>query len=89
MTHFLEDRVPLVDIWPEEVAVGRYFCERKIHDQTVITLPRASEIDCALERGGSARSHRLHDQGRRDLELDRPLKNSTPAVLAGGLVLGV
>jgi hypothetical protein len=56
MTHFLEDRVPLVDIWPEEVAVGRYFCERKIHDQTVITLPRASEIDCALERGGSART---------------------------------
>jgi len=68
---------------------GAIFANAKFTTKEVITLPRASEIDCALEGGGSARSHRSHDQGRRDLELDGPLKNSTPAVLAGGFGLGV
>jgi hypothetical protein len=47
MTHFLEDRVPLVDIWPQqELLWGGIFANRKFATPTIKALPRASEL-CA------------------------------------------
>jgi len=45
MTHFLEDRVPLVDIWPEEELLwGGIFANAKFATKEVKTLPRVSEL---------------------------------------------
>jgi hypothetical protein len=45
MTHFLEDRVPLVDIWPqEELLRGGIFANPRFATESVKTLPRASEL---------------------------------------------
>jgi hypothetical protein len=45
MTHFLEDRVPLVDIWPqEELLWGGIFANPRFLTDAVKTLPRASEL---------------------------------------------
>src|SRR5262249_40468775 len=45
MTHFLEDRVPLVDIWPEEELLwGGIFANANFATTEVKTLPRASEL---------------------------------------------
>lgn len=45
MTHFLEDRVPLVDTWPkEELLWGAIFAEARFATEPVKALPRASEL---------------------------------------------
>ena len=45
MSHFLEDRVPLVDIWPqEELLWGGVFANPRFATDAVKTLPRASEL---------------------------------------------
>jgi hypothetical protein len=45
MTHFLEDRVPLVDIWPrQELLWGGIFANRKFATSAIKALPRASEL---------------------------------------------
>ena len=45
MTHFLEDRVPLADIWPqEELLWGGIFANPRFATDAVKTLPRASEL---------------------------------------------
>jgi hypothetical protein len=45
MTHFLEDRVPLVDIWPkQELLWGGIFANRKFVTPEVTALPRAKEL---------------------------------------------
>ena len=46
MTHFLEDRVPLVDIWPqEELLWGGIFANARFATDAVKALPRASELE--------------------------------------------
>ncbi len=45
MTHFLEDRVPLVDIWPQqELLWGGIFANRKFATPAIKALQRASEL---------------------------------------------
>jgi hypothetical protein len=45
MTHFLEDRVPLVDLWPrQELLWGAIFANRKFATPLVQSLPRGSEL---------------------------------------------
>jgi hypothetical protein len=45
MTHFLEDRVPLVDIWPrQELLYGGIFANREFATAAVASLPRGSEL---------------------------------------------
>jgi hypothetical protein len=45
MTHFLEDRVPLVDIWPrEELLWGGIFANAKFATEEIKSLPRSSEL---------------------------------------------
>ena len=46
MTHFLEDRVPLVDIWPqEELLWGGIFAGARFATEAVKALPRAAELE--------------------------------------------
>ena len=55
MTHFLEDRVPLVDIWPqEELLWGGIFANPRFATDAVKTLPRASELMARWNVEGSA-----------------------------------
>jgi hypothetical protein len=50
MTHFLEDRVPLVDIWPqEELLWGGIFANAKFASEELKSLPRASELTTRWE----------------------------------------
>ena len=45
LTHFLEDRVPLVDIWPrQELIWGGIFANHKFATAQIESLPRASEL---------------------------------------------
>lgn len=45
MTHFLEDRVPLVDLWPrQELLWGGIFANRKFATSEIKSLPRGSEL---------------------------------------------
>ena len=45
MTHFLEDRVPLADIWPqEELLWGGIFADARFATEAVKALPRAAEL---------------------------------------------
>jgi hypothetical protein len=45
LTHFLEDRVPLVDIWPrQELVWGGIFANRRFATPDVESLPRGSEL---------------------------------------------
>ena len=45
MTHFLEDRVPLVDIWPrQELLWGGIFADRKFATREIKSLPRSAEL---------------------------------------------
>jgi hypothetical protein len=45
MTHFLEDRVPLVDIWPrQELLWGGIFADRKFASREIEALPRGAEL---------------------------------------------
>jgi hypothetical protein len=45
LTHFLEDRVPLVDLWPgQELIWGGIFANRKFASQALRSLPRGSEL---------------------------------------------
>jgi hypothetical protein len=45
MTHFLEDRVPLVDIWPQqELLWGGIFANPKLATPAIRALPRAAEL---------------------------------------------
>jgi hypothetical protein len=50
MTHFLEDRVPLVDIWPrQELLWGGIFADRKFATPEIMALPRAKEMSSRWE----------------------------------------
>ena len=45
LTHFLEDRVPLVDIWPrQELLWGGIFANRRFATAEIESLPRGSEL---------------------------------------------
>jgi hypothetical protein len=45
MTHFLEDRVPLVDIWPrQELLWGGIFANKKFATAAIRALPRATAL---------------------------------------------
>jgi hypothetical protein len=45
MTHFLEDRVPLIDLWPHQQLIwGGIFSNRKFATRTIKSLPRGSEL---------------------------------------------
>jgi hypothetical protein len=45
LTQFLEDRVPLVDLWPEEELLwGGIFANARFADEEVKALPRAPEL---------------------------------------------
>jgi hypothetical protein len=45
LTHFLEDRVPLVDIWPrQELIWGGIFANHKFATKAIESLPRGSEL---------------------------------------------
>jgi hypothetical protein len=45
LTHFLEDRVPLVDLWPrQELLWGGVFANRKFATPAIRSLPRSSEL---------------------------------------------
>jgi hypothetical protein len=45
LTHFLEDRVPLVDLWPrQELLWGGIFADHKFITPDIKSLPRASEL---------------------------------------------
>jgi hypothetical protein len=50
MTHFLEDRVPLVDIWPsEELLWGGIFASSKFATPEIRALPRGDELAARWE----------------------------------------
>ena len=50
LTHFLEDRVPLVDIWPsQELLWGGIFANRKFATQELKSLPRGNELSARWE----------------------------------------
>jgi hypothetical protein len=50
MTHSLEDRVPLVDIWPRQPLLwGAIFANRKFATPTIKALPRASELSARYD----------------------------------------
>ena len=50
MTHFLEDRVPLVDLWPQqELLWGGIFANRKFVTPAIKALPRAKELSARWE----------------------------------------
>jgi hypothetical protein len=45
LTHFLEDRVPLVDLWPRQPLLwGGIFANRKFATPAIRSLPRGSEL---------------------------------------------
>jgi len=45
LTHFLEDRVPLIDLWPrQELLWGGIFANRKFATRMIRSLPRGSEL---------------------------------------------
>jgi hypothetical protein len=49
LTHFLEDRVPLVDLWPRQPLLwGGIFANRKFATPAVRSLPRGSELAARL-----------------------------------------
>lgn len=50
MTHFLEDRVPLVDLWPQqELLWGGIFANWKFVGPAIKALPRANELSARWE----------------------------------------
>jgi hypothetical protein len=45
LTHFLEDRVPLIDLWPrQELMWGGIFANRRFATEEIRSLPRGSEL---------------------------------------------
>jgi hypothetical protein len=45
LTHFLEDKVPLIDLWPrQELLWGGIFANRKFANQAIKALPRGPEL---------------------------------------------